>query len=876
MAIWNRLFARRRRYNDLSASIHEHLEEKIEELVDSGMPRREAEQAARRAFGNVTLHTERSREAWQWPLLESIWADIRFALRQFLKSPGFTVTVVLTLMLGIGSTAAIFSVVDRILFRPLPYAHGDQLVSVGLVAPIEPQEFILGGSYYEWQDNQKPFAAMTSETGVEPCDLTQANPMRLTCAHVESNFLPTLGVTPVLGRNFTATEDRPNGPKVALISFALWRSRFNGDPTIPGKVIQIDGAPTEIVGVLPRNFEMPRLQAADLLEPEALDIAAQRRSNPGRPMWAFARLKDGISPEQAKAQLEPLFEYSLREAPAPFRKEVHYTVRSLRDRQFQSVHRAAWVLFALVLSVLLIACANIAGLLLARRAGRQREMAMRAALGARPLRLLRQAITESLLLSLIGAVAGLAFASCLLHIFLATAPEGLPFLASAGIDARVLVFTIAASIGCAIAFGIAGATRRIPMNALTTHAGFSLRRARPRQILVAIQIATSLVLLTGAALMMRSFWNLQRQSLGLQGQNVITATLSLGQASYPTSQRQMAFFKSLERNLRWGPGVNAVAISDSVPPGGPHGEQIYASLRIDGQPRFAGGTGGNVTWRRVTPDYFRALGIPILQGSGFAESDANSGNRFVVLSRALATRMFPMQDALGRQIHVAAGAPDAQDPPYTVVGIAADVKNGGLAAGEQPEYYRLRSNRPEDWHRDGVVIVKTGLPAATAEQWIRAQIAAFDPTLPVQIETLQDRVDKLSDPARFQMLLIGYFAFTGLVLSVVGLYGVTSFLMEQRRPEVGIRMALGASRVHIVKMFLTGAMWMVLPGAIIGLALSFAFSRTLASLLFEVGPHDPAMFIGATALLVSIAGLAALIPALSAAHVNPTTALRSE
>lgn len=869
-----RFLIRRKRPSEFDEELQFHLERSLVARIAAGHPENEARRQALVEFGSIEAsreQCERQRPGW-W--LGAVARDLKFALRGFRRNPIFSVAVVWTLMLGIGSTSAVFSVVDRILFRPLPYRNADRLVSVGLVAPIEPQEFMLGGSYYEWQDNQKPFVAMTSETGVEPCDLTEVNPVRLDCASVESDFLPTLGIAPVVGRNFLPGEDRPNAPRAALISFALWRARFQMDPAIAGKVIQIDGKPTQIVGVLPQDFEMPRLQSADVLVPEALDVAAQRRANPGRPMWAIARLKPGVTAEQAKAQLEPLFEYSLRQAPAPFRKEVHYTVRPLRDRQFQNVHRAALILFGLVLAVLLIACANVASLLMARRAGRQREMAVRAALGAGRTRLLLQSITESFVLSGIGVVAGALFALALLRLFVAMAPQGMPFLSAARIDERVLGFTLCASLLCAIGFGFVGGLSHAHVDALTSRSHLSQPHARVRQALVMIQIAVSLLLLAGGALLARSFWNLERQNLGINDENVLTATISLGRTAYPTSERQRSFFKQLQQNLGNSPGVLALAISDSLPPGGYHHDQIYASMRVEGQPRLASGTGGNVAWRWVTPDYFRALNVPLIEGRGFTDDQVASSNRYIVLSRSLAARMFGGHSPLGQQVHLAVGALADQDPPYTVVGVAADVKNGGLAAGEEPEYYRLRTNRAEDWEPRSVVIVKSSLPAASLGPWMRAQIAWLDPTLPVEIATLRERVAKLADQPRFQTLLVGYFACAGLVLAIVGLYGVTSFLMVQRKPEIGIRMALGASKGDIVRLVLGNAMRMVLPGTAVGLALALVLSRMGSSLLFKVEPRDPATFLGATTILIAVAALAALVPAIAAARMDPMMTLR--
>ncbi len=871
---WLRYLLFRKSRNEFNDEVQFHLEQSIAAKVNAGIAEPEARRKALIEFGSVdATHEgcEQQRPGW-WAGI--VIRDFRYALRGIERNPAFSIAVVLTLMLGIGSSSAVFTVVDKILFRPLPYHDADRLVSVGLVAPIEPQEFMLGASYYEWQDNQKPFVALTSETGVEPCDLNEVNPIRLDCANVEQNFLPTLGVRLVVGRNFLPIEDRPNAPKVALISYALWQTRFHRDPSIAGTVIRVDETATEIVGVLPQNFEMPRLQAADVLLPESLDVAAQRRADPGRPMWAFARLKPGITAEQAKAQLEPLFEYSLRLAPAPFRNEVHYTVRSLRDRQFHDVHQAAWILLGLVLVVLLIACANVAGLLAARRTSRQHEMAVRVALGASRLRLLQEAILESFSLSLVGAVAGVLMAAVLLHVFVAIAPDGMPFLSAATIDTRVLVFALSIGLLSTLGFGLIGGLGRRQTNALTSRNVMGLRRARLRQILVTTQIAASLVLLAGGTLLARSFWNLQHQNLGMKDENVLTATISLGQTAYPTAERQMAFFERLQRNLRWAPGVIALAVSDSLPPGGYHHDQIYASLREEGRPRYMAGTGGNVAWRWVTPDYFRLLNIPLIAGAGFTDDELSSANRFVVMSHSLAVRMFPGQNPLGQQVHLANGAPADQDPPYTVVGIAEDVKNGGLAAGEEPEYYRLRRNRAEDWDREGVMLVKSNLPATTMEHWMREQVASLDPRLPIKVETLRERVATLADRPRFEMLLVGYFACTGLVLAIIGLYGVTSFLMVQRKPEIGIRMALGASKGDIARLVLASASRMVLPGIIAGIALAFGLSQVLSSLLFKVSPHDMATFLGATMLLIAVTAIASLFPVIAATRVDPITALR--
>jgi predicted permease len=418
--------------------------------------------------------------------------------------------------------------------------------------------------------------------------------------------------------------------------------------------------------------------------------------------------------------------------------------------------------------------------------------------------------------------------------------------------------------------------RRAGPEALTGRTRLNLRHAVLRRWLVITQIAASVVLLAGGALLARSFWNLQNQRLGMNAENIVTAAISLGQTSYPTPESQRSFFKRLERNLRYGPGIAAFAISDSLPPGGSHRDQVYASLQVEGKPVLASGTGGTVASRWVTPEYFRALQIPMVQGQGFTEAELTSNDHFVVLSKALAGRLFPGQDPIGQRLHLHHGAPAASDPACVVVGIAADVKNGGLAGGEEPEYYQLRRNRAEDWDRSSVLILKTTLPPGVTGAWIRSQVALLDPTAPVDIRTLSERVGKLADRPRFEMLLVSFFACAGLVLAVVGLYGVIAYFVVQRTQEIGLRMAVGASRADILRLVLTSALRLIVPGALLGLVLAAALSSVLQSLLFNVSAHDPATIAAATGLLILVALLATLIPGRSATQVNPTVALRCD
>ncbi len=874
---WLRQVLQRRAISDaLAEEIKQHLEEKVEDLVANGMPREEAVHAARRAFGNVTLLEERSRQIWMWPWIENLGRDVRYALRGFRRNLPFAVTVIATLALGIGATTAVFSVVDPILFRNLPYANADRLVSVGLVHALQPQEFMMGGFYYNWKDNQKPFEALTAQQyGSNECELTQRNPARLNCIGVEANFLPTLGVVPAIGRNFLPEEDRPNGPQVALISYGLWRSHFNRDPAVLNTLIDVDGKPVRVVGVLPENFELPDRKPVDVLWPMQLDEAVQRRSQHGTILQAFARLKPGVSIAQAKAELKPLFVSTLNWAPAFVRKQLFLSVRSMRDFQMHDVQALAWVLLGAVLAVLLIACANVASLFLARAAARERELALRFVLGATGGRLICQTLTEALLLALTGAVAGCALAQMLLRVFVALAPAGIPFLLNTRLDLRIILFTIALSLLCALLFGLGPALQRPRTTALAPHSKRPRSDAAVRRMLVVGQIAASVILLSGAMLLVRSFWNLETRKLGIDTQHVLTVTVSLSNR-YATGQKQMEFYQQAEAALRRLPGVAAVGLSDSLPPSGWQNGGWSGQIAVEGRPKPSDGAGHAVVWRWVTPDYFHALDIPIIQGPGFTEEERSSNEEFLIFSKLLADRMFPEGHAVGQRIKLGTDV-----PWYVVAGVAGNVQNSGLANKEKPEYYRLRRNLAADWDpaRYGihsVIVLGTTLPAAALAPWVRAQIAQIDPTAPVEISTLNQQVSDLAARPRFETLLLGFFAFTGLVMAVIGLYGVIAYMATRRTQEIGVRMALGAQRGDILWMVLREAGVLVVVGMALGIPAALAAAQLLRSLLFHVTPHDPLTLAATSGVLLLTALFAAWWPARRAAGVNPMEALRAE
>ena len=797
--------------------------------------------------------------------------ELRCAIRGLVRHRSFTVAALLALVLAIGATTAVFSVVDRILFRSLPYRQADRLVSFGITAPIVPQEFLLSYDYFDWREGAGPFASMGSwRASVDDCDMNEAPPLRLPCARVDATLLRTLGTSLVAGRDFTRAEEKPGAPKTAVISYGLWRSRFGKDPRAVGRTMRLDGQTVTVVGILPPDFELPTMERADVLLPNILDEPEQRSRRAAIVLFAVGRLKPGVGATQAGLALEPLFERSMEAVTPSFRKDVQLRVRDLRDRQIHDARRASWVLLGAVLAVLLIACANVTNLLLARAATREREIALRAALGADRARLALHAFTESLLLAAVGGAGGCALAFVLLRIFDAMAPHGIPRLQQAGLDLRVLAFALLISLGCGVLAGVAPALRRPRMEALGGGRSLGPGRHLFRQSLVSAQIAVSLVLLASAGLLLRSLWNLENQSLGIRATNVVTAEVVLGSASYPTAATRLAFFDNLERQLRRMPGVKAVALTDSMPPeGNPGGAMLYAAIDVQGRPRMAEGTGGLVVTRSVTPGYFEALGIPIMHGRAFEEEDRLPQNNQVILSDRLARSMFPGSNALGQQIR-----PGRRGDWLTVIGVAGNVKNNGLAESDSPEYYVVRKHGAAAVRSRATVIMRTTMPAPAVAAWLRTSVAALDPALPVTVEVLEKRVAQLAERPRFTAWLLAIFAGVGLLLAAIGLYGVISFLVTRRSQEIGVRMALGATPGAIARLVLRQVGVWAGVGAVLGVIGALFAMRLVERMLFRVPADDPWTFAGTLAILMCSALLAAWIPARRAAHSDPMQALR--
>jgi len=814
--------------------------------------------------------------------MKGILQDIHYALRQLRRSPKFAALSIATLALGIGAATAMFSLIDRVIFRSLPYPHDQRLASVGVVAPIIDGEFLFAGNYLEWKQQQRAFAGFSSSSGVSDCDLTEEHPVRLACAAVDSSFLSTFEIQPLLGRNFNPQEDRPNAAKVALISYPLWQDRFAAERSVLGRNLSIDGQQTEIIGVLPRDFEFPTLAHTDLLIPQALDESIVARHILGGVVRVFGRTKPGQTIEQAKAELQPQFNSFVQMAPPEFRKVLRLEVRSIRDLQIHDSRRAAWLLLLSALAVLAIACANAANLALARSAARRQDLAVRAALGAGRVRLFRQRLIESLMLALFGCIAGTALASVIVHIFVALAPAGIPRLSQASVDVRILGIALVLSLLSGILFGTAPALER-PTQMLSVNIAAGVRQGRLRQALLVAQVCSTVILLTSALLFVRSLRNLQTQPLGINTQNIVTANFTLGQQKYATAKQRLAFFEELESKVRGLPGIGSAALADSIPPKVPPRTMPFFALQAEGQPplSISDGIGGVVAWRSVTPDYFSVLGMSLLRGRAFGEQDRAPASHVIMVNQTLARRLFGNEEALGKTIRFHTDR-DALSAPFTVIGITANTQNQGLGGEAGPEYYMVRRHTENDVvfnYPDSqriTILARSAMQSDTVQQQLRQAVAMLDPTVPVEVSTLGQTISRMAERPRFSAALLSFLAAVGLLLTAVGIYGVVSLLVNQRTQEIGIRMALGASRQHVIGMMVWHASSWIALGAVLGTFGSLLASRWLGSLLFGIRANDPGTLITAALALVAVAMAAAWIPARRTAKVDPMIALRYE
>lgn len=809
-------------------------------------------------------------------LLDPVAAEFRLALRSNWKHRVHSLTVITTIALVTASGSVVFSVVDRILFRSTPYSHEDTLVSVGVVAPIESVEFLMSGTYFQWK-NSGAFPAMTSWSGVTDCAFVNEVPVGLVCARVEWDFLQVLGVRLQLGRDFDWTEDRPGAPRVAILSHDLWSSRFGRSGEVIGAEFSSEGGHTRVVGVLPPDFELPNLQPFDMLVPQSLSEEA-RSPKATHILRAFARQQPGTTLEQAYAQLRPRFLEMLRWVPPFLRKEVSLRVRPVREYHLGSALMASWLLLAGIIAVILVACANVAGLLYARDAGRKQERAIRHALGATTARSLAESTAQNLMLGFVGGIAGLGLASILLEALIRLAPDGIPYLDQASINWRVLAFAIGASVLATILPSVSIALQRPQLGTLsgvrTTRSGLVLR-----QLLIIAQVSISMFLLSLAGLLIRSFVNMQNEQIGIRPEKVFTAEIVLG-AHYPRAEQRQRFFGTLESRILQLPVVDAVGVSDTLPPDGPVRSKPLSIVQIYGRPLAEEGQLGTVNWRAVTPGYFRALGIPIVRGRPFVDDDRKSSDKAVILSERLAGVLFPGAEPLSQ--HVRFGP---EEPWWKVVGVAGNVRNEGLTASPEPEFYLVRKDAPdlglgalqtEDTSRRAVLVVRSDLTIEAIGRSIRFEIAKLDPTLPVNVEAMDEIIARLRTPTRFNATVLGYFSVLSLLMAAVGIYGLISFVAEERNRELGIRMALGATRWHIARVILSHVLAWTVTGAVIGVFCAVLVGDLMESLLYRVKGIDLFTHLATIGLLLLTSFVAAASPIIRASRVDPATVLRYE
>ena len=825
--------------------------------------------AARRRLGNMLRTEEDMRRVWVSPIWDVLAQDARFAWRSFRRSPGFALTAVGVLAMGLGASTALFSVLDRILFRSLPYADAGRLVSVGLLAPLDSNEFLLTTDYAQlWRETPAPFESVTTFfRGAAPCDVMDDQPERLSCLSVEANFLRVLGVSVAAGRDFTPADDVPGAPLVALIRHSLWARRFGLDPNAIGRALNLDGKQVRIVGVLRPDFELPNLGGSEVLLPSQIPpIPRGAHVQSSGFLGGIARLKPGVTPQQAYAALQPLFRQMLENVPAAFRREVTLRLRTLRDRQMGDARRQAWLLLGAVVVLLLIACVNVTNLLATRLATREREFAVRTALGASKARLARLALTESTLLALVSGALGLALAAAMLRIFVAMAPGGIPKIQQASLDLRVLTVALVASLAVGCMTGLWPAFAMLRSETLHSRGLAAMARPWARLALVTAQIALTVAMLGSSSLLLRSLWKLAAEPLGFDSTHVLVARVSLNAAKY-RSEQQAAFFEDLLARASQIQGVAAAALSDSLPPRGATALVIFANIEAEGRPSPPEGTGGMVPWRLVTPRFFDVMRIPIVRGRAFEEAD-RKGPPAIILSESLARRLFPGDNPIGKHIQPQRG----QSAWHVVVGIARDVRDEGPTAGPKPTFYVVRPRSPAIGRMSMILTLRSDAPAG----WLRQEIAAIDPHQPVEIETLQQRVAAESNPRRFTAWLVALFAGFALLLAVAGLSGTASYLVAQRRREIGVRMALGATPTAVAQQVLREAAIWTAAGACGGIVLAGASAKLIRSQFFGVTASDPASWSAAMGVLALALGVAVLRPAIRAARTDPAVTLRTE
>ena len=805
--------------------------------------------------------------------------DVTFALRHFVSQPGFTAVALLTLAIGIGATSAIFSAVHAVVLQPLPYPGPDRLVNVYEDYRGRPGG-VSAGNFTDVRAAATSFDALTAAQ-YSSFNLTREDAAeRVTGARVTASFFDVFAVKPALGRPFTIAEDEPGKERVVVLSHRLWARRFGADPSIVGREIRLGGQAYSVLGVMPASFDLTA-DSEELWVPIAF-TAERKATHDEHYLTVFGRLKTGVSKEQAAGELA-------RIAPgitAQFPKDAQglgFQVIAMSDDVVGDYRSRLFVLLGAVGFVLLIACGNLANLLLARAAARSGELAIRAALGAGRARIVRQLLTESLMLAFSASLLGLALAQSGIRALVAMSPPGVPRLEQAGLDSVVVLFTIAVAFLCALIFGLAPALRAVRTYLQTglRGAGRSAASAgvrdRLRTTLIVGELALALLLLSGASLLIQSAIALQRVPPGFNPEGVLSARLSLPAEQYGTPERAQLAFEAIVEQARAIPGVRAAGITSQVPRGrGGNGNGLVPEGRkLDA----ANSIGSRL--RMVTPGYFDAMGIPITRGRALNDQDRRGGLKVMVISEALARVAWPDQDPIGRRIACCEAGPDGGADYKTVVGVAGDVRSTAPGDAPTPEFYLpIAQLPPEAWawtQRTMYVVVRTTTAdPSSAGETLRDIVRRVAPGVPLfDVRTMEQRLGASLSTARFNMLLLTVLGGIGLLLAAIGIYGVIGYFVSRRTQEIGVRMALGATRADVVRLVVRQAAGPVAAGLVLGIAASLALTGVLQAQLFGVSPRDPLTLAGVALLLAVVGVIASLVPARRAASIDPTRALRA-
>jgi predicted permease len=864
------LFWRRRLDRDIEDELRFHME-----MLDEKSP-------AHRRFGNLTSFEEACREMWTLGSIEILWQDIRYALRSLRKSPGFASVAIFVLALGIGANIAIFSVVNAVVLKPLPYRDPGQLTLLwGNVRRVNVER--RGTSYpdfMDWRTQSKSFADMAAYDPVGSFLMEgDEAPERVVSEYVSASYFSLLGVSPILGRTFLASEDEvPMRDPVILLSEGVWKRRYGADPAIIGKSIQMSARTYTVVGVMPAGFRGVS-DLAELWLPFMMSGTAENMAERGnRGMAILARLKPSVPMTQAQAELDTICRALERQYPKT-NEARGVEVAQLDKEVFGDIRPAALALFGAVAFVLLIACANVANLLLARSEARQREIALRVALGAGRLRLWRQLLTESCVLAVIGAAAGLLLAIFGLRVLMAASPVTLPSFVHAGIDPPVALFTVLVSILCGVVMGLApaihsrtaGLHTALKESSGRTSAGKAPQRFR--NALVVAEVSLTLVLLIGAGLLIRSFRAIATLDPGFDSDHLLSVSISRYRGPQPEAEGSLPTKVSIQQileRIRALPSVQTAGAATDLPLSGIDEAIFYTA---EGQPPVTAENRPRAYIHRITPGFFEALHTKLVAGRTFSADEMKPDSGVVIVSQNVAKRFWPNQDPLDKRIK--GGGPDSSRPWLRIIGVVGEMKYRGLPDNPtaDPDIYRPLP----DQERDILLLVRTSLDPASLSGAVRSAIHQVDRTIPIyNVATMSARIGEQTSRNRFTSWLMGIFAGVALLLAVVGVYGVMSYAVTRRTQEIGLRMALGANRPQVLLLIVGQGLPLILAGILVGLAVSFGLTRLLATLLYGVTPTDAFTFATVTALLVSIALFACWLPALRASRIDPLEALRHE